>query len=172
MHIGKLIKKYREQQGLSMNELARRADVAQSGLSDVEAGKRQPTFDWLERVVNALNLTMVEFFSEEPPELPVHIRRLLASVQNLTPDQADALNQFIQSMTKDNTFDIDAHNEEARRIFRQALADEPELLNFWLEQEDRENLQLFMSQAKTLEPEDIKDIVRKIKQVEDEEAEY
>jgi transcriptional regulator with XRE-family HTH domain len=103
MHIGSLIKRHREKQGLSMNELARRADVGQSGLSDIEAcGKRQPTFDWLERVVKALNLTWADFFSEEEPDLPVHIRELISNAQKLSPAKVEILNQFIKAITEPN----------------------------------------------------------------------
>lgn len=100
MNIGQIIKTNREQQNLSMNELARRAGVAQSGLSEIEAGKRQPTFDILERIVAAFNMTLVEFFSNDEPELPSYIRELINSLQHLTPDQADLLNQFIISITE------------------------------------------------------------------------
>lgn len=100
MNIGQLIKSNREQQNLSMNELARRAGVAQSGLSEIEAGKRQPTFDILERIVSAFNMTLVEFFSNDEPELPSYIRELINSLQHLTPIQVDLLNQFIISLTE------------------------------------------------------------------------
>lgn len=100
MNLGQIIKTNREQQNLSMNELARRAGVAQSGLSEIEAGKRQPTFDILERIVSAFNMTLVEFFSNDEPELPSYIRELINSLQHLNPNQIDLLNQFIISITE------------------------------------------------------------------------
>ena len=181
MDFSQRIIQMRNNKGMSTNKLAKMAGISQSFMRDIEMGKSQPTIDTLEKICAALDIELVDLFLQDSSEMPVQHRRLIDSVRYLTPDQADALNQFIKSITdnavtsdisvvKADEFDYDAHNEEARRTFRQALADEPELLNFWLEQEDRENLQIFMSQAKTLEPEDIKDIVRKIKQVEDEEA--
>jgi HTH-type transcriptional regulator, repressor for puuD len=100
MNIGELIKLHRTIQNMSMNTLARKADIAQSGLSEIEAGKRQPTFDSLEKVVRALNLTWSEFFQEKEPEIPHQLRALLNNAQQLTPIQIDALNQFLASMTE------------------------------------------------------------------------
>jgi len=100
MNIGELIKLHRTKQNLSMNALARKADIAQSGLSDIEAGKRQPTFDLLEKIVHALNLTWSEFFQEAEQEVPHELRVLLNNARQLTPAQIDALNQFIRIITE------------------------------------------------------------------------
>ncbi|MEA4925459.1 MAG: helix-turn-helix transcriptional regulator [Syntrophomonadaceae bacterium] len=100
MNIGELIKSHRNKQNLSMNALARKADIAQSGLSDIEAGKRQPTFDLLEKIVNALNLTWSEFFKEVEPEISHELRSLLKNAKQLTPAEIDALNQFICIITE------------------------------------------------------------------------
>lgn len=100
MNIGELIKLHRTKQNLSMNALARKADIAQSGLSDIEAGKRQPTFDLLGKIVNALNLTWSEFFHEAEPEISYELRALLNNARQLTPTQIDALNQFIRVITE------------------------------------------------------------------------
>ena len=42
MNIGKMIKQERERQGLSMNKLAKTANIGQSTLSYIEAGYRNP----------------------------------------------------------------------------------------------------------------------------------
>jgi len=96
--IGELIKYHRTNQNLSMNTLAKKANVGQSGLSSIEAGKRQPTFDILDRIVRALNLTWAEFFQEAEPEFTPEVRDLLDNVKTLTPEQVEALNQFIHSI--------------------------------------------------------------------------
>lgn len=98
MGIDELIKLHRTNQKLSMNALAKKADIAQSGLSDIEAGKRQPTFDLLEKIVRALNLTWSEFFQETRPDISPELRDLLNNARELTPDQVEALNQLIRSM--------------------------------------------------------------------------
>ena len=65
MDIGKMIKFHRINQELSMNELSKRSSLAQSGLSEIESGKRQPTFDSLEKIITlGLNMTLSDFFSD------------------------------------------------------------------------------------------------------------
>lgn len=103
MEIGKLVKQRRGQRGFTMNALAKRSGVGQSTLSEIESGKRQPTYEIIERIVNGLNMSMVEFFSEEEPELPGYIRDLISSAQKLTPEQVDILNQFIKTMTESSS---------------------------------------------------------------------
>ncbi len=50
-----------------------------------------------------------------------------------------------------------------------AVEDDPELLDFWNELKEREDLQLLFKQTKSLSPKDIKQIIRIIKAIEDEE---
>lgn len=50
------------------------------------------------------------------------------------------------------------------------ISDEPDLLEFWQELKQREDLQLLFKQVKPLSEESIKRIIRYIKMVEDEES--
>ncbi|MBU5292787.1 helix-turn-helix domain-containing protein [Anaerosalibacter bizertensis] len=50
-----------------------------------------------------------------------------------------------------------------------AVEDDPELIEFWNELKEREDLQLLFKQTKNLSPKDIKQIIRIIKAIEDEE---
>jgi len=52
----------------------------------------------------------------------------------------------------------------------EAVSDDPELLEFWKELREREDLKLLFKQAKKLTPKDIKQVIRIIKAIEDEEA--
>jgi len=53
---------------------------------------------------------------------------------------------------------------------KSAISDDPELLEFWNEMTERDNLQILFKQVKDLPDESIKRIIRYIKIVEDEEA--
>jgi len=53
---------------------------------------------------------------------------------------------------------------------KSAISDDPELLEFWNEMTERDNLQILLKQVKDLPDESIKRIIRYIKIVEDEEA--
>lgn len=101
MEIGLLVKQSREKCGLSMNALARRSGVGQSGLSEIEAGKRQPTFEVLERIVKGLNMTLPEFFAEEAPELPPDIRYMVELAQRIPPTQRKRFVNLLESIVDD-----------------------------------------------------------------------
>lgn len=60
---GARIRELRKEAKLSQEELAGRAHIATSYLSDLERGQQSPTLDVLNRIVRALNVTLAEFFS-------------------------------------------------------------------------------------------------------------
>lgn len=98
MDIGHKIKTTRERQGISMNALSRRSGAAQSAISEIENGKRQPTFEMMERIVHGLGLTLSEFFAEDSPDMPPDLRHLLNQAESLTPPQREKLAEFIKSL--------------------------------------------------------------------------
>ena len=79
-NIGDKIKYMRQRKNLSQYALAKKAGVAQSTLSYIEKGAKQPRFDTLRALCAALDITMLEFltcnedvsttrfFREEHPE--------------------------------------------------------------------------------------------------------
>jgi len=98
MDIGTLIKDERERQNISMNKLAKMANVGQSTLSYIESGERQPTFDVLERIVLALGFSLADFFAEDKPELAPDIRRLIQAAERLTPEQRELVQKLVESI--------------------------------------------------------------------------
>ncbi|MGB9661248.1 MAG: helix-turn-helix domain-containing protein [Moorellaceae bacterium] len=65
---------------------------------------------------------------------------------------------------------IEQINEEAQKKIEEALEGDEELLSFWQELRQREDLQLLFKQVKPLSPVSIRKIIRVIKAIEDEEA--
>lgn len=63
--VGNRLKKLRKGRGLSMRELAARADVAASFVSRIEAGKASPTIMTLQKLLEALGVEVVEFFQQK-----------------------------------------------------------------------------------------------------------
>lgn len=100
MDIGTRIRKERERQKISMNALAKKAEIGQSTLSYIENGLRQPTFEIIERIVKALGITLTDFFAEEKPELEPELRRLLETAKKLTPEQREQLQRLLESLSK------------------------------------------------------------------------
>jgi transcriptional regulator with XRE-family HTH domain len=63
--IGDRLKRLRKARGLSMRELAVKADVAASFVSRIEAGKASPTIMTLQKLLEALGVEVVEFFQQK-----------------------------------------------------------------------------------------------------------
>lgn len=61
--IGQLIKQMREDEGLSQEKLALMAGVERAYLAKVEAGKRNTTVDFLEKITLSLGHSLPEFFA-------------------------------------------------------------------------------------------------------------
>jgi transcriptional regulator with XRE-family HTH domain len=66
--LGARIKELRKRLGISQEELAGRAGMHWTYLSDLERGRQTPTLDMLNRVARGLDVTLAEFFStlDEP----------------------------------------------------------------------------------------------------------
>ena len=64
--IGERLKEIRSQRGLSQRKLARLSGVANATISQIEAGKLNPTVGMLKRVLDGIPINLSEFFSDEP----------------------------------------------------------------------------------------------------------
>ncbi len=101
LNIGELINKTRNYQNISMNKLAKLADVSQSSLSRIESGTNYPTFDVLERIITALGFSLAEFFSEEKQNIDPSITRLLQVANRLTVEEREALIHYLTIRLKE-----------------------------------------------------------------------
>lgn len=96
MNIGKRLKEMRIKQNISMNALAKTVGIAQSGLSEIEAGKRQPAFDTTCKLIEALGFSLPEFFSEETPQLSPELQKLINASKHLSKAEIQKLTEFIE----------------------------------------------------------------------------
>jgi transcriptional regulator with XRE-family HTH domain len=76
---------------------------------------------------------------------------------------------YLLGRTDDPT-PYDKITQFAKDEFRKAVKDDPELSQFWEEFSQRDDLKILFKQAKKLSPAAIKDVVRYMKFIEDEEA--
>lgn len=60
--LGRRIKELRRRLGITQEELADRAGMHWSYLSDLERGEQTPTLDMLNRLAHGLDVTLAEFF--------------------------------------------------------------------------------------------------------------
>ena len=74
--VGQVLAALREQRGLSLDELSRRAGVSKSMLSQIERGQANPTVAVVWRLSNALGVPIAEMLGEaarEDPPAIVHV---------------------------------------------------------------------------------------------------
>lgn len=60
--VGKRIKELRNNQGLSQEKLALKAEIDRTYLAGVEAGKRNLSINSLEKILEALGMSFQDFF--------------------------------------------------------------------------------------------------------------
>jgi len=64
--IGARLRQIRLRQGLSQRQLARQSGVANATISQIEAGKLNPTVSMLKKVLDGVPVRLSEFFSDVP----------------------------------------------------------------------------------------------------------
>ncbi|MGA7178144.1 MAG: helix-turn-helix transcriptional regulator [Thiobacillaceae bacterium] len=75
--VGARIKELRKQAGLTQEQLAELVGLDARHLSRLEVGRHFPSLDSLERIAQALNMPMVEFFRFPAEETPAALRAYL-----------------------------------------------------------------------------------------------
>lgn len=73
--VGDRLKHIRQREGFSQRELARRADMTNGSLSNIEQGKVSPSVASLEKILKAFPMSLQEFFSDQLDTAPVVFRR-------------------------------------------------------------------------------------------------
>lgn len=63
---GRQLKLLRVQKGMTQQQLAERADVSISFLGNIERGTKSPTIDTVQKLSNALNVSMVALLGFDP----------------------------------------------------------------------------------------------------------
>lgn len=70
LEVGRKLRAFRERAGLSQRALAKRAEVTNSTISLIEAGKVSPSVGALKRILDGMSVGMSEFFAYEPEKDP------------------------------------------------------------------------------------------------------
>jgi len=72
---GARLRDLRKRSALTQEELAHRARIASSYLSDLERGRQSPTLDVVNRLAKALQVTMSEMFGPLNEAYRLHFRK-------------------------------------------------------------------------------------------------
>ena len=94
MEFGERLAKIREDTGLSQSALARLVGTSQSGISQIEAGERNPTYAMIRQLADALRVTPGYLLGGEveslTPEEEAHFRHF----RSLPDDAREELKEF------------------------------------------------------------------------------
>jgi len=105
MNIGHDIRRCRERLGLSLGEVARRANVSKAHLSQLERGLSKPSFEVVQRVVEALGMTLHSWFRSDDPlndrdTLCYEELALLSAWRALPPEVQDLVLWVVEAMVR------------------------------------------------------------------------
>jgi transcriptional regulator with XRE-family HTH domain len=93
----------REMRGISQLELARRAGIPQSSVSQFETGMRKPSFDNLRRMATTLEVSTDYLLGRvDEPHLAAEADSLYRDAQNLTDANRKLAHDFIQMLASRN----------------------------------------------------------------------
>jgi len=96
MNLGTRLKKFRESRGISVYCLSRLTDVSENHIHSIERSEKQPTIYTLEKLLNALQISLAEFFYEGGEAIyPTdYEKELLYHVRQLNPEKSAAMLQL------------------------------------------------------------------------------
>lgn len=86
--LGRRIKELRKTRGLSQDELSEKVDIDPKHLSRIEVGRGFPSLDTLEKIANALNVEMKDFFEFDHEAKSA--KELMKTLEGLAKETDDA----------------------------------------------------------------------------------
>jgi transcriptional regulator with XRE-family HTH domain len=109
--VGTRLREIRQRRGLVLREVADRAQISESFLSQVERGRAGASIVSLQRIAAALGLSIAELFETGPPQsrvvrrqdLPSLVLGTLGKKFNLTPDRFKNFEVFVGEMPPGGT---------------------------------------------------------------------
>jgi len=90
----------------------------------------------------------------------------LVTLEGLANALGTTTSYFLEEQSRTDTCN---ENTPEQKI-KNAISDDPELLDFWEKLSQRDDLKVLMRQVRDMPPKDVKKIIRLIKAVEDEET--
>lgn len=99
MNVAEKITKLRTEKGISVNKLANMSGLSQGFVRQIELGEKKPTVESLSLICEALNITLTDFFKEEPLDNKDYlIKTLNKNISSLTTIQIKALIEVAKAM--------------------------------------------------------------------------
>ncbi|MCI7804996.1 MAG: helix-turn-helix domain-containing protein [Oscillospiraceae bacterium] len=126
--IGENIKKYRKSKGLTQIQLAQKVNVGVNSIRRYEAGERQPNFDKLDAIANALEININDLISVQPMPmiLPESDDGFVATNGVLNPYEKKEKVDMIMKYNKLNTLGQHKANEYITDLSEQEKYTKPD----------------------------------------------
>lgn len=120
MNVGLRVKQLRKMRNMTTKELSNLCGVSQSTISKLENGNRIPDIPIIEKICDALNITLLDFFMTEKISEPLSegLIELVYIAKNLDENQLKKLCAFLKSIVEKkkteekNTFDSKSSQKE------------------------------------------------------------
>ncbi|QDX94706.1 XRE family transcriptional regulator [Brevibacillus laterosporus] len=96
MKLGEKIRVYRKNRDLTAKELAEKAGIAQSSISDIENEKTSPSVETLYKILSALEVDIGYFFNTGISNLHPNLIELIEIAKELSPEEQRALTKYIE----------------------------------------------------------------------------
>jgi transcriptional regulator with XRE-family HTH domain len=103
MGFGARLAKIREQAGFTQSSLARAVGLSQSAVSQIEAGERNPSYETIRQLAEAMNLTPAHLVGGEMEGLSEEETALFRQYRGLTEDARRELEQFAAYLRAKNS---------------------------------------------------------------------
>lgn len=92
---GERVAEIRRDQGLTQAELAERAGTSQSGMSQLEAGLRNPSYEMIVKIAAGLRVTPCYLFASQPVDLNPEEERLFRKWRGLSTEARREVEGFV-----------------------------------------------------------------------------
>lgn len=101
MDFGSRLKQLRENRKLSTSKLSKQSGLSQSFIWRIESGEKQPTLETLKKLSQGLGMSLGELLGQDLMSKPQSskINRIASNIRRLPPEQVDALDLFIASLS-------------------------------------------------------------------------
>ena len=94
------IAELRTAKNISSRKMSLDLDLSNSYINQIENGIKVPSLENLLKILDYLDITLADFFSEETPDLSPQLRRLLNTASKLTPEQLAAVQALLDTMSE------------------------------------------------------------------------
>lgn len=102
MGFGKRLAKVREDAGFTQSSLARAVGLSQSAISQIESGERNPSYDTIKQIADAMKLTPAYLVGGEVEGLTDNEKALFRQYRGLDDQAKRELEQFAHYLRAKN----------------------------------------------------------------------